>query len=420
MKTYIVPADFSVSNPRFLDENSSFNIPAGELADQGDEVAAADASQVVGMGHMEFASDSMDEWSDLIAGASSRMPVHVPVAVEVITQPEFPFDVQAESTEQVATEVVEVEEASTVEEPTGEGKEETETAAIDAVENGDRDFICSQIIEVKTEIRLIDSTISRLAAELKELKKSRGDKLETLLELSEELEKACGGELVDSSPAGQGEADTATETEDQSSTDSADPNNSQFDTYNPWDKWEQGDSISVVRVLVDQPPTESGVLIPAGSALETYDVEPPQDTGDSLTGIVKAFLPNSRETIVISKRECGPLVHWIKEARVGWRIGEAPVEDAKEKLRARMRAGESQPGRDQGEEDVSWKTVSVSALRLPKSLETILVEDNSIKTIGDIAEWTRWNQLVDLKKVGEAKAEKIQEALDEFWKTRGA
>lgn len=424
VRTYTVPADFSVTNPRFLDESSSFNIPAG------DEVSAAEVSQQI---YQEFSNNPIDEWSDLIGESLVPLPLPVPEvsSADSLVQPDLWQEENGSGSESGSENGSEIQAEAAVD-ATDLGTDEREEVAEQAIEQPQvaevailptaeqhaieaakgRDYICSRIIRVKTSIRAIDSQISELAAELKELKKTRGDKLEMLLELSEELESACGDSLVDSSPAEKAsEAPVEAPIESTEQAENTAPSDSQFDPYNPWDKWEQGDAISVVRVLVDQPPTESGVVIPAGSALETFDVEPPQDTGDSLTGIVKAFLPNSRETIVLSKRECAPMVHWIKEARVGWRIGEAPAAEAQPA--AAMKSSEPLPTEER--QDDSWKSISVSELKLQKSLETILVEDNSIKTIGDIAEWTRWKQLTDLKKVGEAKAEKIQEALDRFW-----
>jgi phosphopentomutase len=46
----------------------------------------------------------------------------------------------------------------------------------------------------------------------------------------------------------------------------------------------------------------------------------------------------------------------------------------------------------------------------------ILRDENDIGTLGQIAEFCEKYELTDLKKIGAAKAEKIQEAMDAYWK----
>lgn len=402
VSTYIVPADFDVRNAG----DGSGEVVRIEMhsTPAGDEVAAAQVAEVVGSG----ASGYMDEWADLIGG-SETAAVNAKAAVNVVEQSPAietsfpPFEV----------EVVEAVEAQPEEEnqeqpPTEDEQpiEQTNEQRLDQSAETKRDRVCRMISKVKTSIRSIDSTIADLSSELRELKKTRGNKLERLLELAEELE------VADDSPAGD-EADDESEDEqfgegegadDSITDDSSDSDNSTAtaDYFNPWDKWEQGDSINVVRVLVDTQGIE------AGSALETFDVEPPQETGDSLTGNVVAFRLNSRETVTLSKRECCPMVHWIEHAPVGQLIGERPKVT---KTSANVKAKTTVPD----DSDESWRAIPISELQLSKSIENLLIEENGIKTIGDLSNWTSRKRLTDLSKIGQAKADKIQEADEEFW-----
>lgn len=67
----------------------------------------------------------------------------------------------------------------------------------------------------------------------------------------------------------------------------------------------------------------------------------------------------------------------------------------------------------------AWRAVPISDLDLLPGLVAILAENPSkpIKTIGDLADWTSARRpLTEISKVGEAKAEKIEAALDDFWR----
>lgn len=67
----------------------------------------------------------------------------------------------------------------------------------------------------------------------------------------------------------------------------------------------------------------------------------------------------------------------------------------------------------------AWRAVPISDLDLLPGLVAILAENPSkpIKTIGDLADWTSARRpLTEISKVGEAKAEKIEAALDGFWR----
>ena len=67
--------------------------------------------------------------------------------------------------------------------------------------------------------------------------------------------------------------------------------------------------------------------------------------------------------------------------------------------------------------DNSWRDVSVEELGIDPKLCIILREaqDTPITTLGDIADFCEKYQLVDLHKIGKAKAEKIEEAMDAYW-----
>ena len=63
-----------------------------------------------------------------------------------------------------------------------------------------------------------------------------------------------------------------------------------------------------------------------------------------------------------------------------------------------------------------WRDVEISSLEIADSLATKLYE-SSIETIGDLVDWqSGGKQIVDIKGVGAAKADKIADALERFWK----
>lgn len=83
--------------------------------------------------------------------------------------------------------------------------------------------------------------------------------------------------------------------------------------------------------------------------------------------------------------------------------------------------------------DESWKTVPLASLNLPKGLLEKLASPmhkdrgavQPIKTIGDVMEFLKpkngWEpRLVDIKGVGAGAVDKLDAALDEFWKSRKA
>lgn len=73
------------------------------------------------------------------------------------------------------------------------------------------------------------------------------------------------------------------------------------------------------------------------------------------------------------------------------------------------------------DDDESWKEVSIATLGLPAGVVKSLNEaDNHIFTIGDLATWTAKYALTDIEGIGQAKADKIDDALAKFWADRKA
>lgn len=69
-------------------------------------------------------------------------------------------------------------------------------------------------------------------------------------------------------------------------------------------------------------------------------------------------------------------------------------------------------------DDESWRNVTIEALGIPQGICKILRDYNGIETLGQIAAHGEHLALTDLKKIGETKAEKIQECLDRYWAQR--
>jgi hypothetical protein len=72
--------------------------------------------------------------------------------------------------------------------------------------------------------------------------------------------------------------------------------------------------------------------------------------------------------------------------------------------------------------DESWRSASLlNDLGLPPGLCELLSEnpEKTIKTVGDITDWTsKGKNLTDIPKIGQSKADKIQDALEKFWERR--
>lgn len=85
------------------------------------------------------------------------------------------------------------------------------------------------------------------------------------------------------------------------------------------------------------------------------------------------------------------------------------------------RAKESQQQRQA--EDESWKAVSIDVLAEGETgvSEALLacLRKREIETIGDLAAWTAGGkQLADIDGIGKAKAERIEDAMEAFWRRR--
>jgi hypothetical protein len=71
-------------------------------------------------------------------------------------------------------------------------------------------------------------------------------------------------------------------------------------------------------------------------------------------------------------------------------------------------------------DDDSWRKVTVQDAGIPEHFCKILNHDNCIYTLGQLADFTqgdgeRGRALTELKKIGESKAAKIEEAMDKYW-----
>lgn len=65
--------------------------------------------------------------------------------------------------------------------------------------------------------------------------------------------------------------------------------------------------------------------------------------------------------------------------------------------------------------DESWRAVKIQETSIPTAICKILNEDNQLYTLGQIADYTTEYALTNLTKIGQAKAERIEEALTEYW-----
>jgi hypothetical protein len=68
-------------------------------------------------------------------------------------------------------------------------------------------------------------------------------------------------------------------------------------------------------------------------------------------------------------------------------------------------------------DDESWRDVLIEKTNIPAAICKILNEDNQVYTLGQLTDVTAEpnTSLTDLKKIGQAKADKIEEAMCEYW-----
>ena len=66
--------------------------------------------------------------------------------------------------------------------------------------------------------------------------------------------------------------------------------------------------------------------------------------------------------------------------------------------------------------DGPWQDVTTEQLGIDPKLCILLREQNGIATLGQISDFCKTYELTDLKKIGKAKAQKIEEAMDAYWK----
>jgi len=129
----------------------------------------------------------------------------------------------------------------------------------------------------------------------------------------------------------------------------------------------------------------------------------------------------------------------IQAARAALRRAETEYEAAKEEARSAKKAWEEavrhltevidtgpqrlplfdgpeqEPPAQQADDD--WKNVPITTLNLPDGI-TKALHEAGLNTIGQIAEFTAdGNPLTAIPKIGPAKAQKIEAALEKFWET---
>lgn len=62
-----------------------------------------------------------------------------------------------------------------------------------------------------------------------------------------------------------------------------------------------------------------------------------------------------------------------------------------------------------------WRSVTLEELEIPAAIVNILHEENNMWSLGDLTDHCKTYEIVDLKKIGKAKAEKIEDAIAAYW-----
>ena len=67
--------------------------------------------------------------------------------------------------------------------------------------------------------------------------------------------------------------------------------------------------------------------------------------------------------------------------------------------------------------DESWRKATLDELGLTGAIAKALAENEPpLTTLGAISDWTKEYRLIDVKGIGEAKADDIEEALEDYWR----
>jgi len=67
------------------------------------------------------------------------------------------------------------------------------------------------------------------------------------------------------------------------------------------------------------------------------------------------------------------------------------------------------------ESSEAWRSATIEEIGIDPKICQLLRDNNKIETLGQIADHCKDYELTDLKKIGKAKAEKIEAAMDAYW-----
>ena len=67
------------------------------------------------------------------------------------------------------------------------------------------------------------------------------------------------------------------------------------------------------------------------------------------------------------------------------------------------------------ESSEAWRSATIEEIGIDPKICQLLRDNNNIETLGQIADHCKDYELTDLKKIGKAKAEKIEQAMDAYW-----
>lgn len=216
-------------------------------------------------------------------------------------------------------------------------------------------------------------------------------------------------------------------------------------------EWE-GSDIDTSEAQMETPPAPAAVDVPtppappepaapvdpaSSSADEPADLTPADLDADVDAEVAVTQDEDLDEQITEAKLEVGDLTLAEKEAAASHAIAKKQLAAAVAQLqnlvfqRRGLRNGddgdesqgdadaegagqETEPGEAPADNDESWRDVPVSVLRLSAPISAALLEAN-LGTIGALSVFLESKSLRDIRKVGEKKAELIQDALEKFW-----
>lgn len=268
------------------------------------------------------------------------------------------------------------------------------------------DDILDEIAEAERECARCESIVDGLKSRLKEAKKEFEAAIVRLRKLVRGIEEDGDRPLLKqrASSEGEEEEEAGTELEDDTSSLAGEPDGELANETDP-DQEEESES-TTGKTITEQTGTPLRIRItkfdPDWPQLEVgmeFDVVERYHGDPDFVVIDNPVEDPDNAELILGPEEC-EVIAWGEQ---GHQTGPMTISSLSTPV----------------QEDESWRTTSLrDELGLPPGICNLLEENpgKTIKTVGDISDWgNSGKDLTDIPKIGPAKVEQINNALDKFW-----